>query len=143
VAVSGEYEPSPVGWVRNDVEHYERTGKPADGRDVVLLTTVGRRTGKVRKTPLMRVESQGVYAIVASMGGADTHPSWYGNVLAHPDVQLQDGLVVQDMTARELTGEERARWWSRACVTFPPYADYQSRTTRRIPVLVLEPREPK
>jgi len=137
--LTGDYAPSPVDWVRSDVEHYERTGAPVDGRSVVLLTTLGAVSGKVRKTPLMRVESGGRYAIVASMGGADTHPLWYANVLAHPQVELQDGQQRWDMVARELTGTEREQWWSRACVAFPPYADYQSRTRRIIPILILEP----
>jgi deazaflavin-dependent oxidoreductase (nitroreductase family) len=106
---------------------------------VVVLTTVGARSGKVRKTPLMRVEHAGRYAVVASAAGALEHPAWYANVLAHPRVRLQDGLVVQEMIAREVLGGERSRWWSRACVAFPSYADYQSRTRRRIPLLVLEP----
>jgi deazaflavin-dependent oxidoreductase (nitroreductase family) len=105
---------------------------------VVLLTTVGARTGKLRKTPLMRVEHAGSYAAVASMAGADRHPQWYSNAVAHPLVELRDGSVVLLLTARELDGAERARWWSRACTAFPSYVDYQSRTRRRIPVLVLE-----
>jgi deazaflavin-dependent oxidoreductase (nitroreductase family) len=137
--LQGTYGPSTEQWVRDEVEHYERTGHALDERAVVVLTTVGARTGQVRKTPLMRVESKGVYAVVASMAGADDHPSWYANVLAHPRVLLQDGLVRHDLVAREVTGAERSRWWSRACVTFPSYAAYQSRTRRRIPVLVLEP----
>ena len=134
-----EYGPSPVDWVRNDVEHYERTGTAADGRSVVVLTTIGARSGLLRKTPLMRVESRGVYAVVASQGGLPTHPHWYANVLAQPHVLLQDGLVQRPYVAREVVGEERVRWWNTACVAFPPYADYQSRTSRRIPVLVLDP----
>ena len=137
--VSGDYEPSTQDWVRAEVEHYERTGGTAfNDRAVVLLTTRGARSGKVRKTPLMRVESRGTYAVVASMAGATTHPSWYFNLLADPLAELQDGPLRQDFTAREVTGPERSQWWSRACVAFPSYADYQSRTPRRIPVLVLE-----
>lgn len=128
-----------MDWVRDEVAHYERTGLAPDGRSVVVLTTRGSRTGRLRKTPLMRVEAGGLYAVVASQGGADTHPSWYANVLRCPQVELQDGLVRLDLVARELDGTERARWWSRACVAFPSYADYQSRTRRRIPVLLLEP----
>jgi deazaflavin-dependent oxidoreductase (nitroreductase family) len=105
----------------------------------VLLTTVGARTGRLRKTPLMRVTHGGVYAVVASMAGADRHPHWYANALAHPAVELRDGDRVLDLVARELTGTERARWWSRACTVFPSYVDYQSRTRRRIPLLLLEP----
>ncbi|MCU1600076.1 MAG: nitroreductase [Frankiales bacterium] len=133
------YAPSPVDWVRDDVEHYERTGTAADGRSVVVLTTTGARTGLTRKTPLMRVESLGVYAVVASQGGAPNHPHWYANVLADPRVLLQDGMTRSPYLAREVTGAERTRWWSTACVAFPSYADYQSRTSRRIPVIVLDP----
>lgn len=133
-----DYAPSPVEWVRNEVEHYERTGTALDGRSIVILETTGARSGKVRKTPLMRVEHQGAYLVVASMGGAPHHPAWYFNVVADPRVRLRDGLEISDRTARELTGDERARWWSRACTTFPPYADYQSATERTIPILLLE-----
>jgi deazaflavin-dependent oxidoreductase (nitroreductase family) len=136
----GEYAPSPVGWVRDEVDEIERTGGSAfRDRPVVLLTTVGARTGLLRKTPLMRVEHAGSYALVASMAGADQHPAWYGNALRHPVVDLRDGGLVLELTAREVTGAERAGWWSRACHVFPSYADYQSKTRRRIPVLVLEP----
>jgi deazaflavin-dependent oxidoreductase (nitroreductase family) len=134
-----DYAPSPVDWVRAEVEHYERTGTAADGRRIVVLTTTGAKTGLVRKTPLMRVESLGTYAVVASKAGRPTHPSWYANVLADPHVLLQDGLVRRPFVAREVEGPERTRWWNVACVAFPSYADYQSKTRRRIPVLVLEP----
>lgn len=133
------YLPSTEQWVRDEVEHYEQTGRPLDNRRVVVLTTLGARSGALRKTPLMRVESGGLYAVVASMAGNAEHPSWYANVLAHPLVELQDGLVRADYRARELTGTERSGWWSRACVAFPSYADYASKTRRRIPVLLLEP----
>ena len=139
VALVGEYEPSTVAWVREEVEHLERSGTGLRGRRVVLLTTVGARTGRLRKTPLMRVTHGGVYAVVASMAGADRHPHWYPNALAHPAVTLRDGQRVLDLVAREVTGTERAGWWSRACTAFPSYVDYQSRTRRRIPVLLLEP----
>ena len=137
--LSGEYEPSTVAWVREEVEHLERTGVGLRGRQVVLLTTVGARTGRLRKTPLMRVMHGGVYAVVASMAGADRDPHWYANALAHPAVELRDGNRVLDLVAREVTGTERAGWWSRACTVFPSYVDYQSRTRRRIPLLLLEP----
>ena len=137
--LSGEYEPSTVAWVREEVEHLERTGVGLRGRRVVLLTTVGARTGRLRKTPLMRVAHGGVYAVVASMAGADRDPHWYANALAHPAVELRDGHRVLDLVAREVTGTERAGWWSRACTVFPSYVDYQSRTRRRIPLLLLEP----
>jgi len=106
---------------------------------VILLTTKGAKSGKIRKTPLMRVEHDGRYAVVASLGGAPKHPVWYHNVLAHPLVELQDGTVRQDMTAREVTGEEKAQWWERAVAAYPDYADYQEKTDREIPVFVLEP----
>ena len=139
MALVGTYEPSTVDWVREEVEHLERTGHGLRGRDVVLLTTVGARSGLLRKTPLMRVTHAGVYAVVASMAGADRHPHWYANALAHPEVELRAGPLVLDLVAREVTGTERAGWWSRACTVFPSYVDYQSRTRRRIPLLLLEP----
>lgn len=141
MAVSGDYAPSTLDWVRAEVEHYERTGVAAFGdRPVVLLTTRGARTGLVRKTPLMRVEHRGVYGAIASMAGSAQHPAWYYNLLAEPHVELRDGSVTFDLLAREVTGQERATWWSRANAVFPSYTDYQSATSRRIPVFVLEPR---
>ena len=140
VPLTGDYAPSSVPWVRDEVAHIEQTGGSAfRDRPVVLLTTVGARSGLLRKTPLMRVEHAGTYAAVASMAGADRHPQWYVNALAHPQVELRDGPRVLDLVAREATGSERSAWWSRACTAFPSYADYQSRTRRRIPVLLLEP----
>lgn len=106
---------------------------------MIVLTTRGARSGKLRKTPLMRVEHEGRYAVVASLGGAPKHPVWYFNVKADPRVELQDGPVKQDMTAREVTGAEKARWWERAVAAYPSYADYQKKTEREIPVFVLEP----
>jgi deazaflavin-dependent oxidoreductase (nitroreductase family) len=135
------YIPSPVDWVRDEVEHLERTGHGLDGRAVVLLTTIGARTGAVRKTPLMRVEHAGTYAAVASMAGATAHPASFHNVTAHPRVELLDAGVVHVLTAREVVGAERAGWWSRACTVFPSYAGYQSKTRRTIPVVLLEPLE--
>ncbi|MDF4249077.1 MULTISPECIES: nitroreductase family deazaflavin-dependent oxidoreductase [unclassified Streptomyces] len=141
--VEGEYAPSPEQWVRDQVDLYERSGgregTTMRGMPVIVLTTKGAKSGKVRKTPLMRVEHDGRYAAVASLGGAPSHPVWYRNVLADPRVELQDGPVRQDMTAREVTGEEKAVWWERAVEAYPDYADYQRRTDREIPVLVLEP----
>ena len=143
--VEGEYEPSTAAWVRDQVELYEDSGgtKGTTLRDtglpVVIVTNRGAKSGKVRKTPVMRVEHDGRYAMVASKGGAPDHPVWYYNVRAHPVVELQDGPHRQDMRARELSGDERARWWERAVAAYPPYAEYQQRTTRRIPVFVLEP----
>ncbi len=141
--VTGEYAPSPSQRVREQVELYEssggRQGTTMRGMPVVVLTSRGAQSGKVRKTPLMRVEHDGRYAVVASMGGAPGHPVWYRNLVAHPHVELQDGPVRQDMVARELTGDELAQWWDRAVAAFPDYADYQANTERQIPVFVLEP----
>jgi deazaflavin-dependent oxidoreductase (nitroreductase family) len=143
--LEGEYEPSPAPWVRNQVELYESSGGTQGttfmntGRPVIILTTVGATSGKIRKTPLMRVEHEGRYAVVASDGGAPKHPVWYYNVMQHPTVELQDGPERQEMTAREAKGEEKALWWERAVAAYPPYANYQKRTDRQIPVFVLEP----
>jgi deazaflavin-dependent oxidoreductase (nitroreductase family) len=143
--LEGEYEISPTGWVRAQTEKIFETGTTESvdiqGRAVVLLTTRGARTGKLRKVPLMRVEHEGSYAIVASLGGAPKHPVWYYNVKADPHVELQDGTVTSDFKAREVTGEEKAVWWERAVAAYPDYADYQKKTTREIPVFVLEPIE--
>jgi deazaflavin-dependent oxidoreductase (nitroreductase family) len=139
MAPDRDYGPSTVPWVRDEVEHLERTGVGLRGRSVVLLTTVGARSGLLRKTPLMRVTHAGVYAVVASMAGADRHPHWYANVLADPQVTLRDGDLVLSLLAREASGGERSGWWSRACTVFPSYVEYQSRTRRLIPLLLLEP----
>jgi F420H(2)-dependent quinone reductase len=143
--VEGEYEPSPAGWVRDQVELYEGSGGTQGttlrdtGLPVVIVTNRGAKSGKVHKTPVMRVEQGGRYAMVASKGGAPSHPVWYYNVRANPLVELQDGPHKQDMVARELSGEERAEWWQRAVAAYPPYAEYQQKTAREIPVFVLEP----
>jgi deazaflavin-dependent oxidoreductase (nitroreductase family) len=143
--VDGEYEPSTSAWVREQVDLYENSGGTQGttlgdtGLPVVLVTNRGASSGKVRKTPVMRVEHDGRYAMVASKGGAPEHPQWYYNVRANPRVELQDGPRRQEMIAREVTGEERAQWWKRAVAAYPPYAEYQERTTREIPVFVLEP----
>jgi deazaflavin-dependent oxidoreductase (nitroreductase family) len=141
--LEGEYEISPTGWVREQTEKIFETGTTESvdikGRAVVLLTTRGAKTGKLRKVPLMRVEHEGSYAIVASLGGAPKHPVWYYNVKAEPHVELQDGTQTSDFKAREVTGEEKAIWWERAVEAYPDYADYQKKTTREIPVFVLEP----
>lgn len=143
--LDGEYEPSTLDWVREQVELYESSGgtKGTTLRDtglpVVIMTLRGVKSGKLRKTPIMRVEHDGVYAAVASQGGAPTHPSWYANLLAHPQIELQDGPTKRDLVAREVTGEEKRVWWDRAVAAFPPYADYQNRTDRQIPLLLLEP----
>ncbi len=143
--LKGEYEPSPTKWVRDQVELYESSNGTEGttlmdtGLPVIVLTTLGAKSGKIRKTPLMRVEHDGTYAAVASLGGAPKHPVWYHNVVADPHVELQDGGTRQDMTAREVTGEEMAQWWERAVAAYPAYADYQKKTDREIPVFVLEP----
>ncbi|WP_314172119.1 nitroreductase family deazaflavin-dependent oxidoreductase [Streptomyces winkii] len=143
--LEGEYEPSPAQWVREQVEEYESSGGTRGttlrdtGLPVVILTTRGAKSGKIRKTPLMRVEHEGRYAVVASKGGSPRHPVWYFNLMSDPHVELQDGAERQDMTAREVTGDERAEWWERAVAAYPPYAEYQEKTDRIIPVFVLEP----
>jgi F420H(2)-dependent quinone reductase len=141
--LTGEYEPSTSDWAREQAEKYVDSGG-TDGTDlqgmpVVLLTTVGAKTGKLRKTPLMRVEHGGEYAVVASLGGAPKHPVWYYNIVKNPRVELQDGTVTRDYDARELTGDDKAVWWERAVAAFPPYAEYQTKTERQIPVFVLTP----
>jgi F420H(2)-dependent quinone reductase len=141
--VQGEYVPSPRQWVRDQVEVYERTaGAEANtlrdtGLPVVVVTMRGNKTGKVRKVALMRVEHNGDYALVASMGGAPKHPVWYHNLQANPDeVTVQDGSERFDVNVREATGDERAAWWERAVATYPPYAEYQTKTKRQIPVFI-------
>jgi deazaflavin-dependent oxidoreductase (nitroreductase family) len=140
--LTGEYEPSPDKRAREQVELFESSkgtaGTTMRGMPVVILTTRGAKSGKIRKTPLMRVEHEGSYAVVASLGGAPKHPVWYYNLVADPRVEVQDGPVRQDMKAREVTGEEKALWWRRAVEAYPDYADYQKKTDREIPVFVLE-----
>ena len=143
--LEGEYVPSPRRWVRDQVELFEGSGGTEGitlldtGLPVVIVTNVGAKTGKVRKTPLMRVEHEGRYAAVASMGGAPKNPVWYYNLRANPRVELQDGPERLEMIARETIGAERAAWWERAVEAYPPYAEYQTKTSRQIPVFVLEP----
>jgi len=141
MSLNGEYEPSPADWVREQVREYEgsggTTGTTMRGMPVIIVTTRGAKSGKLRKVPLMRVEHHGQYAAVASMGGAPKNPVWYFNLVANPQVQVQDGTVVQTMTAREVTGQEKADWWQRCVAVFPDYADYQAKTERSIPVFVL------
>ncbi len=143
--LTGEYEPSTSAWARKQAERYEATngreGAELRGRPVIVLTSVGARTGKLRKTALMRVEHEGVYAVVASMGGAPDHPVWYHNLRANPLVELQDGEVTRDFMAREVTGDEKATWWERCVAAWPDYAKYQAKTDRQIPVFVLDPLE--
>jgi deazaflavin-dependent oxidoreductase (nitroreductase family) len=140
--LTGDYAPSTAGWARKQAERYESTNgaEAADlrGRPVIVLTSVGAKTGKLRKTPLMRVEHEGVYAVVASMGGAPKNPVWYYNLKKNPHVELQDGPTKRDYAAREVTGAEKAVWWARAVETWPDYAKYQAKTERQIPVFVLE-----
>lgn len=145
--LEGEYEPSPQQWVREQVDAYEQSGgREANtlrdtGLPIIVVTTRGRQTGKVRKFPVMRVEHDREYALVASKGGAPSHPVWYHNIVADPTaLMVQDGPEPFDAVAREVTGEERAAWWERAVAAYPPYAEYQERTSRQIPVLVASPR---
>jgi deazaflavin-dependent oxidoreductase (nitroreductase family) len=143
MTLNGEYEPSPNQYVRDQVEAYESSGgaegSTLQGKPVIILTSKGAKSGKIRKTPLMRVEHGGKYAVVASLAGAPTHPVWYYNLRANPQVELQDGAVRRTYTAREVTGDEKALWWKRAIEVWPDYDDYQSKTDRQIPVFVLEP----
>jgi deazaflavin-dependent oxidoreductase (nitroreductase family) len=142
--LTGEYEPSTSDWAREQAEKYENSGgtegATLQGKPIILLTTKGAKTGKLRKTPLMRVEHDGEYAVVASLGGAPKHPVWYYNIKAEPHVDLRDGAVSKDYTAREVFGEEKAQWWERAVQVWPDYAEYQTKTDRQIPVFVLTPR---
>ena len=147
-SIEGEYEPSTMGWVRNQVETYERTGgREANtlldtGMPIIIVTTRGNKSGKVRKTPLMRVEHGGEYALVASMGGAPKHPVWYWNLKSDPAaVMIQDGPEPSFMDVREVSGDEKAVWWERAAAAYPPYAEYQKRTERVIPVFVARRRD--
>src|SRR4249919_1531555 len=141
--LTGEYEPSPSTWAADQVDLYERSGgtegTEMQGKPVVILTTKGAKSGKLRKSPLMRVEHDGEYAVVASLGGAPTHPVWYHNVVANPHVELQDGPVKKDYQAREVQGEEYAVWFERAVAAWPDYAEYQKKTTRTMPIFVLTP----
>lgn len=144
--LEGEYVPSTLAWVREQIETYERTGgrEAATLRDtgipVIIVTMRGASSGKVRKIALMRVEHEGAYALVASKGGAPENPDWYRNLVAHPDeVLVQDGPEPFRVRVREVDGDERAAWWARSVAVFPTYSDYEARTDRRIPVLVAEP----
>jgi len=143
--LTGEYEPSTDDRARTQAETFERTaGAEANtlrGKPIILLTSVGARSGKLRKTPLMRVEHDGEYAVVASQGGAPTHPVWYHNLVSEPHVELQDGVARRDYIARELEGAERDVWWQRAVAAWPDYANYERRTDRLIPVFLLTPRD--
>jgi deazaflavin-dependent oxidoreductase (nitroreductase family) len=143
--LQGEYEPSTQDWVREQVEKYESSGGTEaltlrdTGLPVVVVTSIGASSGKLRKNPLMRVEHNGSYLAVGSQGGAPADPHWVRNLREHPKVELQDRTQKWEMAARELSGAERAQWWDRAVEAFPNYAVYQDRTKRLIPVFVLEP----
>jgi deazaflavin-dependent oxidoreductase (nitroreductase family) len=145
MAITGDYEPSSAAWVREQVAEYEASGGTRantlrdTGIPVIIVTMRGRTSGKVRKIALMRVEHEGEYALVASYGGAPNNPVWYDNLVAHPEVMIQDGPQPRDYIAREVFGEERAAWWDRCVPVYPPYADYQLKTDRLIPVLVASP----
>lgn len=141
--LTGTYEPSTSDWAREQAEKFEEANGTAAnelrGMPIIVVTSIGAQSGKLRKTPLMRVEHNGEYAAVASLGGAPKNPVWYYNLKKHPHVELQDGTVKKDYIAREVTGDEKAAWWERAVAAYPDYADYQQKTTREIPVFVLTP----
>jgi deazaflavin-dependent oxidoreductase (nitroreductase family) len=145
MTLQGEYAPSKADWVREQVEKFEATdGREANtlrdtGYPIVVITSVGAKSGKLRKNPVMRVERDGKYVAIASKGGADDQPEWYYNFVAHPEVDLQDGAEKQTYRARVLEGDERAEWWQYAVDTWPTYASYQEKTERQIPVFLLEP----
>jgi deazaflavin-dependent oxidoreductase (nitroreductase family) len=142
MGIEGEYEPSTWGWVADQVTEYEASnGERANTlRDtdmpIIVMTTVGHKSGKVRKVPLMKVEHEGEYAIVASKGGAPAHPGWYHNLVADQNVLIQDGPAPFDAQVRLVTGDERAAWWERSVAAYPPYAEYQEKTDREIPVFI-------
>ncbi|HEV7974437.1 nitroreductase family deazaflavin-dependent oxidoreductase [Amycolatopsis sp.] len=141
--IEGEYQPSPAAAVRDQVASYEATdgreGGTLEGKPVVILTSTGAKTGKLRKTPVMRIERDGIYVVVASAGGAPKHPQWYHNLVAQPLVRLQDHADVHTLRAREVTGDEKTRWWEVAESEWPHYPEYRATAGREIPVLVLEP----
>jgi deazaflavin-dependent oxidoreductase (nitroreductase family) len=145
MALTGEYKPSSSQWVRDQVELYESSGGTQGttlmdtGLPVIVVTSLGAQSGNLRKTPLMRVEHEGSYALVASQGGAPTHPVWYRNLVNHPEVDIQDGPTKRSYRVREVSGEEKITWWERAVAAFPNYADYQRGTEREIPVFVADP----
>jgi F420H(2)-dependent quinone reductase len=145
MTLQGEYAPSKADWVREQVERFEASnGEEANtlrdsGEPIVVITSVGAKSGKLRKNPVMRVERDGKYVAVASKGGAPDQPEWYYNFLAHPEVELQDRDVKKTYRARVLEGDERADWWQHAVATWPTYASYQEKTDREIPVFLLEP----
>ena len=147
MSLQGHYEPSPSEWVRDQVELYERTNGAEGntlrdtGLPVIIVTTKGNKSGQIRKTPLMRVEHEGEYALVASQGGAPTHPVWYYNLLSAPDaVVIQDGPEPFEVSVREASGDEKREWWDRAVAAYPPYAEYQAKTDRQIPLFIATPK---
>jgi len=145
MSIEGEYEPSSQKWVRDNVAEFEASNGtkgnvlPGTNDPIVVITSIGAKSGKVRKNPVMRVERDGKYLAIASKGGAPENPSWYANYVAHPEVDLQDGPVKKSYRARILTGDERADWWQHAVNTWSTYAEYQQKTDREIPVFLLEP----
>lgn len=143
MALTGEFQEPAAGWVRDQLAAIDAAGDTRavdlDGRSIVVFTVRGARSGLLRRVPLMRVEHDGAYAAVASYGGAPKHPAWYHSMAANPRVDLQDGTEVREMVARQVEGAERAEWWERCVAAFPPYAEYQEKTDRLIPVLVCEP----
>jgi deazaflavin-dependent oxidoreductase (nitroreductase family) len=141
--VTAEYEPSPSAYVADHVQRYESSGGEdgalmSNGSGVVILTTRGRRSGKLRKTPLVRVTDGGNYVVIASMGGAPAHPNWYLNLVDEPAVTIQDGDQLHELRARTVAGQERARMWALAVEQWPDYEEYQQKTQREIPVVALE-----
>lgn len=144
MALIGTYVPSPWEPIATQVEQYEATGGveggTMEGQPCIILTTVGNKSGNLRKTPLMRVEHEGSYAVIASMGGAPTHPSWYHNLADGSDVTVQDFVDVHQLTTRQLEGDEKQQWWARATEVWPSFDDYQASTDRQIPLVLLEKR---
>lgn len=144
MSLNGQFATEKTGWVRDQLAAIDAAGTTRavdiQGRPVVVYTVRGAKSGKLRRVPLMRVEHDGVYAAVASKGGAPEHPAWYHNMLANPEVEVQDGEKHLDAVARRISGDERALWWDRAVAAFPSYAEYQQKTDRQIPVFVVEPK---
>lgn len=141
--LQGEYAEEKTGWVKKQLTTIDESGTTESvdimGMPVVVYTMRGAKSGKLRRVPLMRVEHDGVYAAVASKGGAPEHPAWFHNIKANPEVEVQDGTATRDAVAREITGAEREQWWERAVAAYPPYAEYQTKTDRLIPVFLVEP----
>lgn len=139
---TAEYEPGKWDWAAEQVEAYEASGGAEantlreTGLPILIIWTIGNKSGKLRKIPLMTVEHEGEYAIVASKGGAPAHPAWYHNLVANPNIKIQDGPEALDYVLRPVTGDERAAWWERSVAAYPPYQEYQDKTDREIPVLI-------